>query len=261
MTLRTRLWRVLLVALILVGGGLLLRSGGWFATAEAEPALKPAGVVNDDAGDELATTTFDGAMVRERAAIAIHPAKGADRGQITRELRASARAAGMGELSEATFAVFSPQMLEYLVPEMTFVLPENTSVPDAEAFMRDHQPRTVAFYLVQPVLVHDLTFAVVPAPGISPAEVRDRADREGMLSDSLNHYVSTVQESGLTVRYFGAIISDGQVLAVREALGRAAGVAAERVSVSPNLPGPGVDLSQGVPDLSEHSSGHGGHHG
>lgn len=254
---RTRLWRVLLVAFILVGAAVVLRQGGWFAGAA--PAIKPAGVVTDDAGDELATTTFDGAMVRERAAIAIHPAKGADRAQITRELRAAARDAGLGELADATFAVFSPQMLEYLVPEMTFVLPENTPVPDAEAFMRDHQPRSVAFYLVQPVLVHDLTFAVIPAPGMSPAEVRDRADREGMLSDSLNHYVSTVQESGLTVRYFGAILSDGQVLAVREALGRAAGVAAERVSVSPNLPGPGVDLSQGAPNLTESAGGHGHH--
>ncbi|MEV4642362.1 hypothetical protein AB0J80_33930 [Actinoplanes sp. NPDC049548] len=260
-TIRTRLWRVLLVALVVVGAGVVLRSGGWFATADAQPALKPAGVISDDAGDELATTTFDGAMVRQRAAIAIHPAKGADRGQITRELKAAARQSGAGELAEATFAVFSPEMLEYLVPEMTFVLPENVSVPHAEAFMRDHQPRTVAFYIVQPVLVHDLTFAVVPAPGTSPAEVRARADREGMLSDSLNHYVSTVQESGLTVRYFGAILSDGQIQSVREALGRAANVAAERVSVSPNLPGPGVDLSQGAPNLTESGGGHGGHHG
>ena len=252
---RARLWRVLVVALILVSAAAVLRSGGWFATAA--PAIEPAGVITDDAGDELATTTFDGAMVRKRAAIAIHPTEGADRGQITRELKAAARESGAGELAEATFAVFSPQMLEYLVPEMTFVLPENVPVPDAEAFMRDHQPRSVAFYIVQPVLVHDLTFAVVPAPGVAPAEIRDRADREGVLADSLNRYVPTVQESGLTVRYFGAVLSDGQIATVRAALGRAAKVPGERVAVEANLPGPGVDLSQGVPDLTGPAHHHG----
>ncbi|GGQ49899.1 hypothetical protein [Couchioplanes azureus] len=246
---RTRLRRGLAVALVLVCVALALRAGGWFGGPVE--AMEPAGVVTDDAGDGLATTTFDGPMVRKRAAIAIHPAKGADRAQIASELRAAAAAAGVGTLTDATFAVFSAQMLEYLVPEMTFVLPEGTAVADGEAFMRDHQPRTVAFYLVEPVVVHDLTFGVVPAPGVDPADVLARVDREGILADSLNHYVPTVQKSGLTVRYFGAVLSDGRILAVREALGRAAGVPAERVAVSANLPGPGVDLSQGLPNLVE----------
>ncbi|MEV6596132.1 hypothetical protein AB0M36_04610 [Actinoplanes sp. NPDC051346] len=240
--------RSVAVVLVLVCAALMLRAGGWFATAEA---MEPAGVVTDDAGDELATTSYDGPMVRKRAAIAIHPAKGADRARIARELRASAKTAGVGPLEDATFAVFSAQLLEYLVPELTFVLPEGTLAADAEAFMRDHQPRTVAFYLVEPVVVHDLTFGVVPAAGVSPADVLARVDREGILADSLNHYEPTVQRSGLTVRYFGAILSDGRILAVREALGRAAGVPAERVAVSANLPGPGVDLSQGLPNLAE----------
>jgi hypothetical protein len=122
--------------------------------------------------------------------------------------------------------------------------------------MRDHQPADVAFYLGQPVLVQDLTFGVIPAAGVSPARVRDRAGREGILSDSLGRYTAVVQRSGVTVRYFGAILSDAQVTAVRESIGRAAGVPGERVQVSANLPGPGVDLSGGVPRLTDDEAPH-----
>jgi hypothetical protein len=242
------------LALMLCGVAVAARWGSGIAAPA--PAQAATGPVTDDAGDELATTTFDGPMVRRRAAIAIHPVEGADRGRIGRELRAAARQAGLGTLSDATFAVFSAELLEYLVPEQTLVLQEGVSVPDAEAFMRDHQPASVAFYLVAPVLVHDLTFAVVPAPGVTPAAVSATVDREGVLSDSLNRYVTTAQHSGLTIRYFGAIISDGQVEAVRQALGRAAHVPADRVAVAANQPGPGVDLSHGIPDLTPR----GGHH-
>ncbi|MFI5492370.1 hypothetical protein [Actinoplanes sp. NPDC051859] len=253
---RTKLRRSVAVALVLICAALALRAGGWFGTS-AE-AFEPTSVVHGDAGDEVATTTFDGAMVRKRAAIAIHPAKGADRAQIAKELKESARANGFGTLSEATFAVFSAQMMEYLVPEMTFVLPEGALARDAEVFMRDHQPSSVAFYLVESVLVHDITFGVLPAAGVLPAEVRAAADSEGILADALNRYDVDVQRTGLTVRYFGAILSDSRIQAVREALGRAAQVDAERVAVSANLPGPGVDLSNGVPNLADAPPSHHG---
>lgn len=228
-------------------------AGAVHASPEPPASSPPAAIGGDDAGDERATTTFDGAMVRKRAAIAVHPAAGADRARIRSELVTAARAS-VGPLDEATFAVFSEQMLTYLVPEMTFVLPEGVPVARGEAFMRDHQPASVAFYLVEPVLVHDLTFAVVPAAGVVPSSVRDRADAEGILADTLNHYVTTVQPAGVTVRYFGAILSDPAIASVRDAMGRAAGVPAERVQVSANEPGPGVDLSGGAPDLTAESS-------
>ena len=237
------------LACVVVAG----RSGGWFA----RPTAPVARLITGDAGDERATTTFDGPLVRKRAAIAIHPVAGADPARIGRELRAAAGAAGVGALTDATFAVFDRQMLDYLVPEMTLVLPEGTSVVDGEAFMRDHQPRDVAFYLVEPVLVHDMSFAVIPAAGVSVATAKAQEDREGILSDSLNHYVTTAQPAGLTVGYFGAILSDGQVLAVREAMGRAAGVPAGQVSVEPNESGPGVNLSAGTPDLADAPHRHG----
>ncbi|GLW28953.1 hypothetical protein [Actinoplanes regularis] len=244
------------LALLLVAFAVAAWSGGWFGTAPVETPAEAA-TISDDAGDELATTTFDGPMVRKRAAIAVHPAKGADRAHIAAELRAAAKSDGLGELSDATFAVFSADMLKYLVPEVTLVLPEGVTVQRAGAFMRDHQPADVAFFVTQTVLVHDITFAVMPN-GVTPAEAAKRQDAEGILSDSLNHYVTSVQPAGLTVRYFGALLSDGQIGAVREAMARASGTSADRVTVSANGPGPGVELSGGVPDLDD-ESGHSGH--
>jgi hypothetical protein len=238
--------------------GLLVAAAGvaWYAYPAAEPPTPVAHVVTGDKGDGLASTSFDGPMVRRRAAIAIHPAPGADRAAIARELRELATEAKLGSLTDATFAVFSEGMLEYLVPEMTFVLDEGARVYDAEAFMRDHQPASVAFYLVQAVLVHDVTFCVVPAAGVAPAQVSERLDAEGVLGDSLNRYVTDVQPDGVTIRYFGAVLGDAQIAAVRDAMGRAAGVPPDRVHVEANLPGPGVDLSHGVPDLSDKPHGH-----
>jgi hypothetical protein len=227
----------------------LVLAVAWHATARPEASSPPTAIGGDDAGDERATTTYDGAMVRKRTAIAVHPANGADRARIRAELADAARSSAVGPLGEATFAVFSEQMLRYLVPEMTFVLPEGVPVARGEAFMRDHQPADVAFYLVQPVLVHDLTFAVVPAAGRTPASVRDREDAEGVLADTLNRYATTVQPAGVTVRYFGAILSDPAIASVRDAMGRAAGVPADRVQVTASEAGPGVDLSGGAPDL------------
>jgi|tagenome__1003787_1003787.scaffolds.fasta_scaffold20976160_3 hypothetical protein len=247
---RRRIWSALAVVLLLVVAGALVRSGG------RPVALTPVARSEGDSGDAPATTTYDDAMVRKRAAIAIHPVPGADRAHIRRELTGLAAAQHVGPLAEATFAVFSEEMLNYLVPEMTFVLPENVDVDHAEAFMRDQQPADVAFYLVEPVLVHDLTFAVIPDDGVTPAAARAWQDREGILADTLNHYVTTVQPAGLTVRYFGALLSDESVGTVRAAMGRAAHVPADRVQVEATLPGPGVDLSQGLPDLSSGSHHH-----
>ncbi|GAA2551959.1 hypothetical protein GCM10010435_22680 [Winogradskya consettensis] len=236
----------------MLGAVALCGAGVWFfrpaETVPPAPAAPAAQVAADDAGDARATTSFDGPLVHRRAAVAIHPVTGADPRHVARELRSAATGAGVGALTESTFAVFSAELLGYLVPELTVVLPEGTTVVEAEAFMRDHRPADVGFYVVEPVLVHDLTFAVVPAAGVAPAAVRDAEDREGVLSDSLNHYETTVQAAGLTVRYFGAILSDGQVLAVREAMARAAHVTPERVGVEAGEPGPGVDLGTGTPD-------------
>lgn len=246
--------RILLVLTLLAASALFVV---WRGSGGPGPAPVPAVPVSarGDLGDERAVTTFDGAMVRKRAAIAIHPAPGADRARITREMRSIARTAKLGPLEPATFAVFDEELLGYLVPAMTFVAPEGVPVTAAEAAMRDHQPADVAFYLVRQVVVHDVTFALVSR---SAAKVAAAADQEGILTDVLGRYRAGVQRSGLTVRYFGAVLSDESIAAVRDALGRAAGLPADRVQVSANLPGPGVDLSNGVRlDDDVKSHGHG----
>jgi hypothetical protein len=129
---------------------------------------------------------------------------------------------------------------------MTFVLPEGAPVTDAEAFMRDYQPADVAYYVTQTVLVHDLTFAVMPGAGLEPATVRDREDAEGILIDALGRYDTRVQPTGVTVHYFGAILSDATIGTVQDAMGRAAQVDPDRIVVAATLPGPGVDLSNGL---------------
>ncbi|MEV6492421.1 hypothetical protein AB0M20_27935 [Actinoplanes sp. NPDC051633] len=246
----------MILILVVTGVAALLRFGGWLDPAPV--AAEPVAVVSgDDTGDGQATTTFDGAMVRRRAAIGIHPAKGADRATITGQMNAMAAGEKLGPLEPATFAVFSSTMLEFLVPEMTFVAPEGVSVESAEAMMRDHQPSDIAFYLVQPVLVHDVTFAVIPKAGVTPAAVAAAEDREGILTDVLGKYRTTVQRSGVTVRYFGALLSDVSIGSVRASMGRAAGVPAEQVQVSANSPLAGVELDGGV-DLTDNEATH--HH-
>jgi hypothetical protein len=222
------------------------------------PAVTPAAQISDDdAGDKQATTSYDGPMVRRRVAIALHVAKGTDQARVKRELNRAAAKEKVGPLQDATFAVFSADMLNYLVPEMTMVLPEGTTTEDGEVLMRDHTFTGVTFYLVQNVLVHDLTFAVIPH-GVTPEQTQATEDAEGVLSDSLNHYTTALQRSGLTVRYFGAIVSDSEVQAVREAMARAAGVTPAQVAVEASMPGPGVDLSTGEVDLTDDLATH--HH-
>ncbi|NMO52662.1 hypothetical protein HH310_15855 [Actinoplanes sp. TBRC 11911] len=210
-----------------------------------------------DSGDAQVISTYDGPMVRKRAAIGILPSKNADLDHIRAEVLALAKREKVGPLTESTFAVFNEHLLTYLVPQLTFIAPEGVSVTRAEAMLRDYQPADVAFHVTDTVLVHDLTFAVIPAAGVQPAAVSKELDEEGILTDSLNFYDTKVQQAGLTVHYFGAVVSDSTVSTVRKEMGRAANVPAERVLVEGTLPGPGVDLSDGVPALG--NGGHSGH--
>lgn len=242
------LFAVLMGVLALVGPA-RFEFGG--APKQATPVLR---AVNDDAGDGRATTTYDGPMVRRRTAIAIHPTAGADRRAIARQLRAAAAKERMGPLTDATFAVFSEQLLTYLVPELVVVLPEGRSLLDAEIIMKNRDYPTVGFYLVESVLVHDLTFAVIPS-GVSAARAGKDIDAEGVLSDSLGRYQVKTQKSGLTIGYFGALLSDGQVQSVRESMARAAHVAVDRVFVEASVPTGGVDVST-EPVEQPHSAHH-----
>ena len=256
---RGRLKVGLAVIVALVCGWAVARAGAFGPTGR--PAVLPVAqaITAGDAGDLQASTSFDGPMVRRRAAIALHVSPDANRTLIGTQLRAAAGTERIGSLRDASFAVFSADLLTYLVPEMTVVLPENATTEDAEVLMRDHRFTGVTFYLIENVLVHDLTFAVIPNE-VSPDAAKAQQDREGVLADSLNRYRTEVQRSGLTVRYFGAIISDAQVRSVRESMARAAHVTADQVAVEASEPGAGVDLSNGAPNLTDDLAGQ-HHHG
>lgn len=224
---RVRHWSVAFVGVI---GAVALLSP---ATLRSEPprpvpSVRPA---VDDSGD-WRDTTVDDPLVRRRTAIALDPVRWADREQLRRRLAAAATAERLGPLTEATFAVFSPELLTYLVPEMVVVLPHGASPRDADLLMTKHRHPSVAFHLVASVLVHHLTFAVTPV-AVSAAQVEDRIDREGVLSASLGRYDLATRGARLTVRYLGAVLSTGQLLAVRASMARAANVAVDQVRVEP----------------------------
>ena len=110
-------------------------------------------------------------MVRKRAAIG-DPSrrKGADRGARSgRELQALAKADEARHADRGHVRGVQRGDAEYSGAGDDLRAAGGRPLdPDAEAFMRDHQPTDVAFYLVEPVLVHDITFAVVPAAGVEP---------------------------------------------------------------------------------------------
>jgi hypothetical protein len=192
-------------------------------------------------------------MVRRRAAIAVHPLAGADVGLLRRQLEDAATVEHLAPLTDATFAVFGPDLLRYLVPEMTLVLPEEATAADAEYIMNDHTFTGLAFYVAEPVLVHDLAFTVVPV-GVTPAEVSARVDREGVLTDALGRYTTRVQPAGVVFTYFGAILGDGEVLSVQQAIARSAGVGVTAVTVAPVLGGAGVTVATEPLTLPDHGS-------
>jgi hypothetical protein len=216
------------------------------------PVAHTAQVSNDELGDARATTTHDGPMVRRRTAIAIHPLAGADRDLLRRQLEDTANIEHLAPLTDATFAVFSPNLLHYLVPEMTVVLPEGATSADAEYIMNDHTFSGLGFYVVEPVLVHDLAFSVVPV-GVTPADVGTLIQREGVLTDVLGRYTTDVKPAGVVFEYFGAILSDSEVLSVQQAIARAAGVGVTGVTVGPVLGGPGVAVANEPAIPTEHA--------
>jgi hypothetical protein len=193
-------------------------------------------ISNDDAGDELATTTYKGPMIRYRVAIAVHVLDNTNTGLDTKlthtkqQMIANAPAEQIGALTEANFAVFSPTLLNYLVPNLTMVLPEGATLQDGERLMRNHSYPYVGFYFVDSVQVHDIAFTVsTPHPRQTSAYV----DREGVLTDSLGKYTTTMQPHSVTFSYFGAVLSDSQILSDRAAVARAAAVSSNAVTVYP----------------------------
>lgn len=195
----------------------------------------------NDAGDGPIVSSYDGPMIRYRVAVAVHVLDNAQavHARVSRQMAAAAPAERIGTLTESSFSVFSSELLSYLVPNLTMVLPENSTLEDGERLMRNHHYPDVGFYLVEQVRMHDIAFTVYSA---NPRQVSTDVDREGVLTDSLGKYKTTVNPYSTVFSYFGPVLSDSQILADRESIARAVGVNVSKVIVTPIIRTPSIPL-------------------
>jgi hypothetical protein len=95
---------------------------------------------------------------------------------------------------------------------------------------------------VAAVLVHDLKFSVAAA---DPAALAAAIAEEGILSDALGNYGTSVDGGALAVTYTGPLLSDSLVESVRNGMARGAGVQPADVTLAPrSTTGEGVDMSR-----------------
>jgi len=243
--------RVLRVVSVLLLG---LALGGCTAAAKtATSASTPGGAgraVADEAGSDVGNdrphVTFDGLMVRRRVVIAIRPAAGADLGSVQKEMD---RAAERQHLTLSTISpdVLDPALLESLSPQLALALPSGTTLTEARRVI-DPAPAQarrfpdVAAYDVSPVLVHDLRFT---ASSVNPAALAQAIEREGILSDALGNYATTLGRHELDITYTGPLLSDDLVESVRVGIARRAHIAPAAVAIHPrSTTGTGVDMAK-----------------
>ena len=209
------------------------QSGG-LAVAEA----------GSDVGNNRPHVTYDGLMVRRRVVIAIRPTAGADLASLSNELDIAA-ARRHTSLSTISVSVLDPALLERLSPQLAVALPAEETLDDARKLI-DPTPATrfpeVAQWEVAPVLVHDLRFT---AHSANPARLAGDIAREGILSDALGNYATTLGRNELVITYTGPLLSDDLVTSVRGGIARRAGLETAGVTVSPRSDtGVGVDMAK-----------------
>ncbi len=223
-------------------------------------------IVADDGGSDLGNgrpqVTYDGLMVRRRMVIAIRPPANADIAVLRNDLdHAATRRHTV--LSPLSASVLDPALLERLAPELVVALPAGTTKVDAERLIDPASPdgRRITHeardYDVVPVLVHDLRFTVNAA---DPAALSGAIRREGILSDALGNYTTTLGTHKLDIAYTGPLLSDHLVESVRDGIARPANIAPGAVTVSPrSTTGVGVDMATEpapAPEVITASPGH-----
>jgi len=226
-------------------------TGGTPAPAPPSPSAAPSAAavsfeVGTDVGNGRPTVSHDGLMVRRRAVIAIHPAPGADLGATRARLEQTATAGGV-VLADISPDVLDPAILEHISPELILALPQGRTSDDAEklaelAYGPEGSYSGVEHVHVSSVLVHDLRFTVAAA---DPAALAHSIAEEGILSDALGNYATSLGSGALTVSYTGPLLSDALVEAVRNGMARGAGVEPSDVVLAPrSTTGEGVDMSR-----------------
>jgi hypothetical protein len=238
------------VAVLLMGFALTGCTVEAATPAATSTPARPVAVVASEAGSDVGNNrphvTYDGLMVRRRVVIAIHPTAGADLAFLRSEMDDAAARLHM-TLTTVSTSVLDPAVLENLAPELAVAIPAGKTLADARrlidpASAEGRRFREVAKYDVASVLVHDLRFS---APSANPVGAANDIDREGILSDALGSYTTTIGRRELDVTYTGPLLSDDLVQSVRVGIARGAGILPSAVTVAPrSTTGVGVDMAK-----------------
>lgn len=226
-------------------------AGGSPAGGDPAPAQLQEG---QDLGNGRPDVSYDGLMVRRRVVIAVHSEINAELEGVRKKLEAAALTRKV-TLHAISPTVLEPAVLQHVMPELIVALPAWATVADGQAVVDrvvvdqaagDGTAAMVAGHFhVLPVLVHDLNFTVESA---SPAALSSAVDKEGILSDALGNYGTSVGNGQVVFSYTGPLLGDGTVESVRAGIARQAHVAVTAVGVTPrSRTGTGVDMAREPP--------------
>jgi hypothetical protein len=212
------------------------------ATATTVGALSEEG---HDVGNSRPTVSFDGLMVRRRVVIAVESALDADLAGVRRDLEKAAAAEG-STLESISPDVLEPALLLKMVPELIVALPATATVSQGRAIVTKAteeagtaKPGVENFYVL-PILVHDLRFT---AETQDPAALSAAVDLEGIVSDALGVYVTTVGDGKLIIDYTGPLLGDETVESVRAGIARQVHTEASTTVGPRSSTGEGVDMA------------------
>jgi hypothetical protein len=226
-----------LLSLGMLSCGLL--SGCTTGDGSSVPGGSPSAAADagSDLGNGRPTVTFDGELVRRRVALAVEADADLPALRARLEQRASAVQLVLTEISPD---VLPAGVLEQGVPQLTVLVSSGATEAQTLALI-ESGATTLDQYFVLTVLVHDLRFQIRAA---DPAALAESIEREGILSDALGNYGTTVSDGLLSVTYLGALLGDDVIASVRGGIARSAGTEAGLVTVAPGAPGgAGVNMA------------------
>jgi hypothetical protein len=226
-------------------------------TTDAVPAKAEEG---QDLGNGRPVVSYDGLMVRRRVVIAVHSSSAADIPGIRKALDAAAIRGTV--LTGISPTVLEPAVLQHLMPELVVALPPTGTLDDGRAVVKRAEGKGTKklgaeHFHVLTALVHDLRFSI-DTP--NPTDLSAAVDREGILSDALGNYETTVRDRVLSIDYTGPLLGDEIVETVRAGIARQAQTAPSAVEVKPRTAtGTGVDMATEPPwepEASEETKTH-----
>jgi hypothetical protein len=235
---------VLIAALALSGGAAAAKP------SPPPPATAVTTQADTDVGNDRPQVSYDGLMVRRRVVLAIHSTANADLASLRAhlDLAATHRHTTLSTMSASTL---DPAVLERLAPDLVVALPSGASRADAGRVMDSAfaegggMVNNVKEVDVLPVLVHDLRFTVATA---RPEALAKAIAREGIVTDALGNYTTTLGAHQLRISYTGRLLSDHLVQSVRIGIARPAHSAPVAVTVSPrSTTGAGVNMAKEPP--------------